>query len=161
MGKIRRYFEDGYPYLITTVTHDRKPIFVNERNCRILLVAVEFFKLTLDYKIFAYCLMPDHFHIILQPTGKHNLSYIMRMIKGNFSRKFNSIQNRQGKTWQEGFYDTGIRSIDMLMRKIEYIHNNPVRAKITMTPNEYMFSSYGHYFRSNNNNIIPGIDALE
>lgn len=157
MSKIKRHFEDGYPYLITTVTHKREPIFSVERNCKIFLVALEFFKLTLDYKIFAYCLMPDHLHIILQPAGKYDLSYIMRMIKGNFARKFNLMHGKQGKVWQERFYDTGIRSIDMLLQKIEYIHNNPVRAGIVSRPDQYPFSSYAYYFGTYYSGI-PEID---
>jgi len=159
MSKIRRHFEDGYPYLITTVTHKRESIFTVERNCKILMVTLEFFKLTLDYRIFAYCLMPDHLHIILQPTGKYDLSYIMRMIKGNFARKFNLMYDRRGKVWQEGFYDTGIRSIGMLLQKIEYIHNNPVRAGIVSHPDQYTCSSYPYYFGTHYSGI-PGIDQF-
>ncbi|MFH1753755.1 MAG: transposase, partial [Candidatus Omnitrophota bacterium] len=82
MGRLKRYFEEGYPYLITTVTHNRQPIFANGQYCRILLVAIEFYKLTLAYKVFAYCLMPDHLHLIIQAQGAYNPSYIMKMIKG-------------------------------------------------------------------------------
>lgn len=159
MAKIKRYFEYGYPYLVTTITNNREPIFSNEQNSKILLVAIEFFRLTLNYKIFAYCLMPDHLHIILQPVGEYDLSYIMRMIKGNFARKFNLMHDKQGKVWQERFYDTGIRSAGMLLQKIEYIHNNPIRAGMVLRPDQYPFSSYAHY-----SSIyycgIPGIDQF-
>jgi len=133
MAKNKRYFEDGYPYFITTVTHNREQIFANMKNSKIILVMLEFFKLTLNYKIFAYCLMPDHLHIILQPDGK--------------------------KVWQERFYDTGIRSIGMLLQKIEYIHNNPVRAGIATQPDHYPLSSYAHYFGKHYSGI-PEIDQL-
>jgi len=162
MTKIRRYLEPGYPYFITTNTCRRQAIFFDEKICKILLVTLEYFKLVLDYKIYAYCLMPDHLHIILQPIGAYNLSYIMRMIKGNFSRKYNKLVFRSGKVWQERFFDEGIRDNTRLIKKIEYIHNNPVRAKIVVTPDEYKFSSYGHYFNTGHrNNIFPEIDQLE
>ena len=145
MSKIKRYFEEGYPYFITTATHKREAIFTDEQTCKILLVALEFFKLTLNYKIFAYCLMPDHIHLILQTMGRYNFSYVMRMIKGNFSRKFNAMHLQQGAVWQEGFYDTGLRNINILLQKIEYIHDNPVRAGIVISPDRYPFSSYTFY----------------
>jgi len=160
MGRLKRYFEEGYPYLITTATFNREPIFCDERNCKILLATIEFFKLVLDYKLFAYCLMPDHLHLIIQAYSPYDISYIMKMIKGNFARKYNKMLSRQGKVWQDRFYDTGLRDQDVLLQKIEYIHNNPVRAKLTTTPGEYPFSSYNYYFGNNHSGILE-IDIIE
>ena len=103
MRNIKRYYEEGCAYFITTKTHNNLPLFNEEKNCKILLVALEFLKLVLDYKIFAYCLMPDHLHIILQTMGRHNLSYVMKMIKGSFPSKINKIGNTTGKIWQKSF----------------------------------------------------------
>jgi len=159
MGRNKRYYENGYPYFITTVTHKRKPIFTTVNNCKILLVAIEFFKLVLDYKLLAYCVMPDHLHLILIATGQYNPSYIMKMIKGNFARKYNRIHLTQGKVWQDRFYDKGLRTPDIVLQKIEYIHNNPVRAGLSTEPSEYPFSSflqyYGHKYPD-----IPVIDPF-
>lgn len=160
MGRLKRYYENGYSYFITTVIHDRQPIFFDERNCRILSATIEFFKLVLDYKLFAYCIMPDHLHLMLQSYGAYNISYIMKMIKGNFARKYNKMLSMEGKVWQDRFYDQGMRSADMLLEKIEYIHNNPVRAKLVTTPSEYIFSSYNYYY-GNNYPGIPEIDRIE
>ena len=160
MGNIRRYFEDGCAYFITTKTYNNLPIFNDEKNCKIILVTLEFFKLVLDYKIFAYCLMPDHLHIILRTMDRYNFSYIMKMIKGNFARKYNKMNSKTGKVWQKAFYDEGIRNMNMLLQKIEYIHNNPVRAKIVTSPELYPFSSYNYYVGENYIGI-PEIDSVE
>jgi len=84
----------------------------------------------------------------------------MKMIKGNFARKYNKMLSRQGKVWQDRFYDTSLRDQDVLLQKIEYIHNNPVRAKLTTTPGEYPFSSYNYYFGNNHSGILE-IDIIE
>lgn len=146
MTNLKRHFEKGYSYFVTTITFKRKPIFAEPKNCQILLVTLEYFKLILDYRIFAFCLMPDHIHLILQPQGQHDLSYIMKMIKGSFARKYNKIRLQYGKVWQDSYYETGIRDSFELIKKIEYIHNNPVRANIVISPEEYLFSSFRHYF---------------
>lgn len=159
MGNIRRHFEAGYSYFVTSIVQERRPIFADEKMCKILLVTVEYFKLILDYRIYAYCIMPDHLHLILHPTGKHDLSYIMQMIKGSFARKFNKMNNLSGQVWQKRFYDEGIRDANMLMQKIEYIHNNPIRKNLTASPGDYLYSSYHHYF-DNNRNVL-GIDRLD
>lgn len=87
MGNIKRHFEAGYSYFVTTIAQERYPIFKDDKMCRILLITIEYYKLILDYKIYAYCIMPDHLHLILRPVGKYDLSYIMRMIKRKFCKK--------------------------------------------------------------------------
>ncbi len=159
MGNIKRHFEPGYSYFVTTIMQERRPIFADEKMCRILLATVEYFKLILDYKIYAYCIMPDHLHLILHPCGKYELSYIMQMIKGSFVRKFNKMSNLSGQVWQKRFYDESIRDANMLMQKMEYIHNNPTRKNLTASPENYLYSSYHHYFGNNRN--VPGIDRLD
>ncbi|OGW84406.1 MAG: hypothetical protein A2987_02275 [Omnitrophica bacterium RIFCSPLOWO2_01_FULL_45_10] len=158
MAYMRRYFEKGYPYFVTSITYEREPIFLNAKMCDIMLITMEYFKLLLDYKIFAYCVMPDHVHFIIQPVGKYNLSYIMQMIKGSFSRKINKIRDKNGKIWQKRFYDEGIRDAAMLMQKIEYIHNNPLRKKLVGSLGDYPHSSYHWYF--GNNKSALAIDHL-
>jgi putative transposase len=160
MSNIRRYYENGCAYFITTKTRHNLPLFSSEINCKILLLSLEFFKLVLDYKIFAYCLMPDHLHIILQPIGVYNFSYIMKMLKGSFARKYNKMNSAEGRIWQRTFYDEGIRSIDMLLQKIEYIHDNPVKAGLVTSPEQYQYSSFNHYF-GNHYIGIPEIDTFE
>lgn len=159
MGNIRRHFETGYSYFVTTIAQERHPIFSDDKMCKILLITIEYFKLILDYKIYAYCIMPDHLHIILHPCGKYELSYIMQMIKGSFARKFNKMNNLSGQVWQKRFYDEGIRDIRMLMQKMEYIHNNPIRKNLIISPGDYPYSSYHHYFGNNKNAL--GIDQLD
>jgi REP element-mobilizing transposase RayT len=79
MGNIKRYFEAEKSYFVTAVTQERRSIFADEKICRILLITIEYFKLILDYKIYAYCIMPNHLHLILHPCGKYELSYIMQL----------------------------------------------------------------------------------
>lgn len=162
MGRIKRYFEEGYPYFITTITYKRLPIFIDEKMIKIILVTLEYFKLILEYKIYAYCVMPDHIHLVIQSMGKYDISYIMKMVKGSFARKYNKITSKSGTVWQERFFDEGMRNDAVLLTKIEYVHNNPVRAGMVTAPEEYKFSSYGHYFNSGNaNNSLLEIDIMD
>lgn len=158
MGNIKRYFETGFSYFVTTVVQERRPIFLDDKMCRILLVSIEYFKLILDYKIYAYCIMPDHLHLILHPIGKYDLSYIMQMIKGSFARKINKMSVSTGKLWQKRYYDEAIRDELMLIRKMEYIHNNPLRSDLVKALEEYKYSSYQFYF--NNKCDVLTIDKL-
>ena len=145
MKKLKRYFEDGIAYFVTTVTRNRFPLFRDAKLCRILLVTIEYHKTVFDYCVFGYCLMPDHLHLILKPEGRFNLSFIMKMIKGSFARKVNRLNGKEGSLWQPRFYDEGIRDERQLLIQLEYIHNNPVQAGLTSNPGEYAYSSFNQY----------------
>jgi putative transposase len=149
MGNIKRFYEENAAYFLTTVTKDRIQIFKDPKNCKILLVTIEYFKLILDYRLYGFCIMPEHLHLIIHPFGKYDFSYIMKMLKGSFARKLNKIKDKEGKIWQKGFYDECILDSYELLKKLEYMHNNPVKANLVSSPEEYPYSSYNHYFKTN------------
>ena len=145
MANLRRYFEEGAAYFITTATKDRKPLFNDQKFCRILLVNIEYHKTIFDYLVLGYCLMPDHLHLILKPGTRFNLSFIMQMIKGSFSRKINKLNDVKGHIWQRRYYDEVIRGEGQLIRQLDYLHYNPVEAGLVSSPAKYNFSSFKQY----------------
>ena len=161
MGNIKRYYEKNAAYFLTTRTESKITLFSDPKNCKILLVTLEYFKLVLDYRLYGFCIMPDHLHVVIHPIGIYNFSYIMKMIKGSFTRKLNKAGGKTGKIWQKGFYDEYIRDELHLLRVLEYMHNNPVKAKLVMAAEEYPFSSYNHYFQTDyQSNQVIEIDKL-
>ncbi|NMB26841.1 MAG: hypothetical protein GX987_02160 [Tissierellia bacterium] len=141
--------EQNMLYFITSVTENRKQIFSNNLACELFLNILTYNKFYCDYNIYAFIIMPDHFHIIIQPTGEMNISEIMKKIKGNFSRFYNKIFNNQGKVLQKGYYDKIIRDEKHLIEIIEYIHNNPINKGIVENVDDYIYSSY-HYYNNKN-----------
>jgi putative transposase len=162
MGTLKRYFEEGSAYFVTTVTKNRLPLFGDARLCRILLVTIEYHKTIFDYSVYGYCVMPDHLHLILKPEGEFNLSFIMKMIKGSFARKINRLKAQEGSLWQPRFHDEAIRSQEQLLALLEYIHQNPVTAGLVAEASEYPFSSFNQYHGATDaENGILRIDPFE
>lgn len=132
MGNIKRYYTENAAYFLTAVTFDR----------------IELFK--------------ERMHILMHPQGEYNFSYIMKMIKGSFARKVNKINQNSGALWQKGFYDEVVRNSLDLVNKLEYMHNNPVKANLVTSPEEYEYSSHNHYFNTSySSNPIIEIDKPE
>ena len=162
MGDLRRYFEDDMAYFVTTATKNRQNIFLNSKMCRILLVTIEYYKTIFDYKVHGYCLMPDHLHLILTPTSKYNLSVIMKMIKGTFARKVNKLTNHSGSLWQFRYFDEAIRSHSQMVKQLDYTHNNPIKAGLVTSIEDYPFSSFNHYHSiPNPKGAVLEIDPIE
>jgi len=146
MRGMRRYYEQGAAYYITSVTEKRQRIFEDSRACEFLIKCLEYHKLIYSFKFFGFVIMPEHLHCVIQPAPGTTISEIMRHIKGNFARNFNRIVRTRGYIWQQSFYDRMIRDETHILAEIDYMHNNPVRAGLVALPEDYKYSSYHYYF---------------
>jgi len=97
-----------------------------------------------DARIHAYCLMDNHYHLLLEtPSG--NLSQIMRHINGAYTTYFNVKRRRSGHLFQ-GRYKAILVEMDKYAKELSrYLHLNPVRAEMVQTPEAYEWSSYRYY----------------
>lgn len=94
--------------------------------------------------IHAYCLMDNHYHILLE-TPRGNLSQIMRHINGAYTTRFNIKHKRKGHLFQ-GRYKAILVDVDTYLAELSrYIHLNPVRAGMVDMPEKYSWSSYQYY----------------
>jgi putative transposase len=103
-----------------------------------------------SFEIFAYVLLPDHFHwIIKMPEDDTDFSKIVHSVKRNFTlnyKKSNGI-NHQMNVWQPRFWDHVIRDEQDLKNHLDYIHWNPVKHEITNQPDQYRFSSFQSFLK--------------
>ena len=106
---IKHFVEKGAVYYVTSVTSGRHEIFSDTFAARFLLVTIAYYRYILEFNLFGYVIMPDHFHILIQPNDNYPLPKIMNYIKGNFARKYNLLHNQKGHIWQEGYYETALR----------------------------------------------------
>lgn len=117
----------------------------------------EYHKLILQFKLYGFVIMPDHVHLVIQPPAEITISKIMNYIKGNFSRKYNWVNGAAGHVWQKRFYGKGIRGVMQLTNLLDYIHYNPVRAGLVVSPGDYEFSSYRHYYGASYHDLIDSL----
>jgi len=125
-----RFSEPGREYLITTVTHQRKPIFQDFKAARILIHTLRESEQCHQCQWLCWTIMPDHFHGLLQLkySQDSDLSSIMKFIKGQTARKVNIQLNRTGSFWQTGFHDHALRKEEDRLAIARYIVANPLRA---------------------------------
>ena len=75
------------------------------------------------YQLAAFCIMPNHIHLLIKPLMK--LSTIMNMLKGSSAKKINEMLNREGIFWAKSYYDKAIRNQRHFNIVYNYIKNNP------------------------------------
>lgn len=80
------------------------------------------------YRLYAWCIMPNHVHIVVQPLAGHELSSILLSWKTFTARKANILLGREGEFWQSEYFDHLIRNEESLEYWVEYTWSNPDQA---------------------------------
>ncbi|WP_425498598.1 REP-associated tyrosine transposase [Haloferula rosea] len=92
----------------------------------------------------AWCIMPNHVHVLIRQHDHTSLQTIIHSWKGRSARIINLHLNRQGAFWARDYFDRAIRDSDHFWKCISYIHHNPVRAGLIQDPKDWPYSSLGH-----------------
>jgi putative transposase len=134
-----------YVYFITICTFEKRNIFLNDRLNRKIINCLFRERDRLDIKLYVYCLMPDHIHLLIQPKNK---GVDISKFIGLFKSKTDSICRDfgfEGKIWQSRFYDHIVRKKENLSDIMQYILNNPVRKNLAEEWDNYPYSGYVDY----------------
>ena len=146
MGRSRyKIYNSDYPHFLTMTIVDWLPLFINPDVAEIVLDSLRYLQKEKNANLYAYVLMENHLHVIVQSDNLSEAiqtfkSYTARTIIDYFTERKNIVtleklryNKRKHKTksayqlWQEGSHPEEITTDDMMHKKIEYIHNNPVR----------------------------------
>lgn len=93
------------------------------------------------YRLISWVIMPNHGHILLTPIEDHSVSEIMHSIKSFTAHEANKLLERTGQFWAKEYFDRYIRDQRHFANTITYIENNPVKARLSKTPEEWPYSS--------------------
>jgi putative transposase len=156
----KRIIKPGATYYIETTTKDCLEILSDPHWSRFLLLSIGYHRYMLNYKIYAYLIMPDSFYLIIQPGSMYTVSKVMKLIKGNFARKYNEYKKRSGTVWSQSFVGEIIKDKETFRERLDYIHSLPVRSKLVKEARNYEFSSYNNYSMARRTTIQLVIDSL-
>lgn len=171
---LKRYEGLGDIRYLTCSCYRRLPLFQNVKIKDAFAAYLGKSRDRLAFKLCAWVLMPEHFHLVLRPTPEHEMFQVLRGIKAGFARLMiacwreldapilKRITDSSGRVrfWQTGGgYDRNVYTEDELIEKIAYIHQNPVRRGLVERPGDWRWSSAGHY-EQDDRYVGPRIDRL-
>lgn len=143
---IRRYYIPGSAVFITQVVQNREPVFQDLKHLRLLREIFHNVQELHPFVMLGYVFLFDHFHMIIQPTGKSTFSDVMHSLKPNFTKEYKKqlgfVSLQSVKFWQKRFWDHVIRDDKDLENHLHYMHFNPVKHGYVKEPCEWMNSSY-------------------
>lgn len=124
---------------------DKEYIFNRKIDIKYYISILYELKDELNIKIIAYCIMNNHAHLLIHTNDVSNLTKYMHKTNTKYAIYYNKIHDRVGYVFRNRFKSEGIYSERQLYNCISYIYNNPVKAKICRTPEEYPYSNAKYY----------------
>jgi putative transposase len=149
----------GALHFVTGNFLDRTPVFNQEACCQSFIDILRTLLSEWPCKLIAYVLMPDHLHLIVNPrdgrikefTGKLKSLSARDITKTARGIDFKLDSEGSLHVWQESFKATPLWSAWMIWQKINYIHANPVKAKLVSSAKDYPWSSFRAFYSGNAN----------
>ena len=162
MGRSRyKIYEEYYPYFITSTFNKQLSLFADPEIAKIVMQALEFLQNERAIKIYAFVLMHDHLHCIIEGeklpekirkfksfTARKIIDYLIEANRTYILKQLRFIDhthNSEYKVWQEGYHPKQIYSLEMMEQKIDYIHYNPVKAGFVDFETDWKYSSARNY----------------
>jgi putative transposase len=142
MQRGARILLDNVCYHIVNRGNQKQRIFIEKEDYQEYLSILKHYKRVLHFKVFGYCLMPNHIHLIIKPDNPEELASIMQRLTQTYTSFFNKKYKKVGHLWQGRFKNMPINVDQYFIDCIYYIESNPVRAQLGNSPIDYLWSSY-------------------
>jgi putative transposase len=172
--RIREFEEQGY-YHIFDRGIETKKVFLDNQDYQIFLYYLKVYlqdpkallikypqlplrlqakNLTSQISLIAYCLMPNHFHLLLQQLTKDGVSKFMKQLLNAYTFYFNKKYGRTGAIFEGRYKAARIQSDELLLHITRYIHLNPTVAKLIDNPKDYKWSSHKNYLLNSKDELV-------
>jgi REP-associated tyrosine transposase len=140
MPRIARIVVPGHPYHVTQRGNYRQAIFRNDEDRSQYLSWVNEYSRKFHLSVWAYCLMDNHVHFIVQPREEKSLAKVFSVAHMRYAQYFNNERKASGHLWQGRFYSC-LLDEPYLMAAMRYVERNPVRAKMVKRSWQWKWSS--------------------
>lgn len=171
MPEYRRAKIEAGTYFFTLVTYQRQNIFLSPEARLLFLDAINYVKQYRIFELIAYCVLPDHIHLIISlPENDADFSTRLSLIKRRFTKQYTSrfggllpksesyAKRKEVGIWQRRFWEHFIRGEEDLNRHIDYIHYNPVKHGLVGSVCDWKDSSFYDYVKSGHYTMDWGQD---
>lgn len=142
-------------YHVITRGNQKQLVFLNHADYEKYLLILAQYKKRFSFKLYCFCLMPNHVHLLIEVKEPNILNKIMRGLNLSYTQYFNFKYKKVGHLWQDRFKSKIIEKDAYLLGCINYIEFNPLRSSLVSHIEEYRWSS--HNFRKINNDLVDNL----
>ncbi|MDD2703566.1 MAG: transposase [Candidatus Omnitrophica bacterium] len=160
MGRVKRVLQDNGCYHLITRGSRKREVFKSPDDYNFYLNLLKKYKRKHNIRIYSYCLMPNHVHLLGQIYKKEDLSRFMHVLNRAYAVYFNDIYKGAGHVWQGRYVSKLILRDQYFFDCMTYIEFNPVRAKLVNKPGDYPWSSYKARTQGKNDPILDSLPEI-
>jgi len=143
----------AYPHHVTQRGARRQTTFFAASDYRAYLALLKALKGEANVDVLAYCLMPNHVHVVAVPRSGEGLARLFGTAHQRYARRVNDIHGWNGHLWQERFYSCVLDEAHLLAA-VRYIELNPVRAGLCHQPEEWHWSSVHAHIGTKSDSLL-------
>lgn len=140
----RIYAEEGVFHILARGNNKQK-IFLSDSDFTAYRLLIEELREGHPLKIYHYCFMTNHIHLVIETSPKTDLSRFMKRLNLVYYNHYKKRYGYAGHFWQDRFKSLLISRDEYLLACGLYIERNPVKAKMVESPGLYKYSSYNYY----------------
>ncbi len=160
MPHTKRLLIGGYCYHLITRGNRKQEVFRCPDDYLMYLGFLKKFKRKYKFSVYAYCLMPNHSHLLGEITDTQYLSSFMHDLNRTYTLYFNNKYKTVGHLWQGRFKSKIICKDKYFIDCLNYVELNPVRANLTSSAIEYCWSSYKARILDEDNPVLDVLPSI-
>ena len=143
MPRTVRASQAGFCYHVLNRGNARSEVFHKPEDYASFLQALNESSVRLPMSLLGYCLMPNHFHLVVRPHGDGDLSRWMQWLMTTHVRRYLKHYGHSGHVWQGRFKAFAIQDDEHLVTAVRYVERNPLRAGLVPAAQDWPWSSLG------------------
>jgi putative transposase len=160
MSRIARVVVPGYPHHLTQRGNRRQETFFCDDDYRAYLDLMAEWCRKCRVEVWAWCLMPNHVHLIAVPDSEEGLARAIGEAHRRYTRRINMREEWRGHLWQERFASFPMDET-YLLAAARYVEMNPVKAGLVQRPEDYPWSSARAHMSACNDQLVNVAPLLE
>ena len=160
MARLARVVVPGYPHHVIQRGNRRQQTFFEDADYQAYIELMAEWCEECGVEIWAYCLMPNHVHLIAVPEDEESLRRAIGEAHRRYTRHVNFREGWRGHLWQ-GRFASFVMDDEHLLAAARYIELNPVRAKIVRKPHRYRYSSARPHLEDRDDRLLTASPLLK
>ena len=138
------FIPDGYYHIYNRGAH-QADIFRSDADYVFLIKKLKELAVRNNIAVIAYCLMSNHYHLLLRQNGEIEISSLMQALFNSYSKTFNVKYQHSGTIFEGPYKAIEVETGPYLLHLCRYIHRNPLEASMVVKPEQWHYSNYPEF----------------
>ena len=151
---LKRFQQSRQLHFLTFSCYRRRANFGSAQSRTIFESSLERVRRQCGLCAYGYVVMPEHVHLLMDEPARCDLARAVQSLKQSVARTL--ALRAADSFWQARYYDFNVWSERKFMKKLRYIHRNPVQRELVERPEDWKWSSFRHYASG-----VPGTVKIE